>query len=1003
MSSSVAFSSEESGMKFYISSEDVSLLPPTQPLTVSATTTTCTTTDAPSTAVDSSNSSSPPPHPPQRLRYQQQLSVEEETGGERPSLQQHQSELLYAALSEKEAVIVALTQQLQECEAELEAVLPLLSQQQQQQQGSGHRETREYRALHSTATEEESSTGGDSGGEQAVGTTTQVGGGLAALSPYGAVNNTTVTHTSSSLLTSSGVDEHHLQLQQQAIAEQAAASQQRHLTRLELRVRQAEEQLASREELITSLQGELNEAVIRWDALRAELRQAEALAGSHRVQARKLAEEKAALQKRYESFRSRHKEDWSSLQEEISHLSAGVETAEVSRQTQRQEVLVAKAESAALREQLADLQAAQAHSRADWAAERAAFAEALARRDDEVHQLHQQLLQQTDQRAVFMQEAAAARHERDAVQAQLSDILAAQLAEREESSLAHQSVLSQLHHHVHTTEEMDKAVQAAEALRRRAEKRLAQSELKAERLMKDAQDKALQSATAAVEEQQWLNELLNKHAESQVQTAQQLETALRERDEWKQEVEHLILMRHQAEKMAKEELSARDEAKQDAARLHVEVVELQAQVTSLTARVVRMDRDEKRLIPMLRQRQMQLWEWVREGKKKVSKLGGEQGQRRAGSGITHSKPAAAAAGGSVGSPVVEAVELVETEEDGDDEVMKDTSYPPSPPVMRKKGEKAVVLQRKHALAASSSTGRLQQKQHCHGALAIAESIGLLVDGVEELIASLHTTALQQQAVIVHLRHQRQQERLRAAARERSEEQRREEAVAEEVMRVLSVLPLMVSETLRHAAEDLAAQQDEHAAQSSPPPQRQKRHRTREEAPQQQQSAYEDLVRGHLDAAILSDEVRAECETLVSLLLGGGSTAGWAAAAPPTESRAALVEEDEAEAIAAAAATVSKETTMASVTQLLRRYASFTATFIWEAEQLNALRVCLKDGAASSSLPQFLVAEGGKKEKKTARSLSRPEYSGGAAAGQAARLVLACGVYLSETASRSVRR
>jgi len=291
--------------------------------------------------------------------------------------------------------------------------------------------------------------------------------------------------------------------------------------------------------------------------------------------------------------------------------------------------------------------------------------------------------------------------------------------------------------------------------------------------------------------------------------------------------------------------------------------------------------------------------------------------------------------------------------------------------------------------------------------------------VEELIASLHTTALQQQAAIVHLRHQRQQEKFQVATRERMEEQRREEVAVEEVMRVLSVLPLVVSETLRHAAEALVSQQQqgEHAQPSSPPQHQSSswKKSTRKEAPQhqqqqqqqqQQQSSYEDLVRDHLAAAILSDEVRAECETLVSLLLGGGSgTGGGVAAAPPTESRSELVEEDEAEAIAAAAAIVSKETTMASVIQLLRRYAAFTATFVWEAAQLNELRVCLKGGAASSSLPGFLVAEGGKKkEKKSAQnSHSRPGYRGGAAAGQAARVVLACGEYLCEAAHRSVRR
>eukprot|EP00796_Vickermania_ingenoplastis_P012135 gene12135-8356_t len=330
------------------------------------------------------------------------------------------------------------------------------------------------------------------------------------------------------------------------------ASQDRLIQRLRSRLEQAKQEALQREHVIDVLQQEMNDALLKWESVVRDLRQAEhtmavqaleldQLRVSERDAKAAFQTERRQLQAQLQAAEGRHRDQWEQLQAEVTHLSEDVGEVETVRQQHQrraaaveQQLSMALREGERLRQEVRDLQqlrSAEAAlleaARVEEKSQKVALLERLEREQEAVAaaagreksqmavqlRLEQELqaasaaLQTSTETIQSLQQALALKNsELQEVQERAVKKFEALLREEEEQ---HKSALSQVEYCVQSSEEMNKIVAAAEAKRRRAESKLFKYQRGYELLQLGARQQAANAAEEVLEQHRWAAQVLD--------------------------------------------------------------------------------------------------------------------------------------------------------------------------------------------------------------------------------------------------------------------------------------------------------------------------------------------------------------------------------------------------------------------------------------------------------------------------------------------------------------
>lgn len=347
-------------------------------------------------------------------------------------------------------------------------------------------------------------------------------------------------------------------------------SQERQLERLQLRVNQLQLEGQHREEVINTLQQEMNDALLKWEAVVRELREAEHTMVNQKLQIEQLEKErqdkKAFWERERESWKaeekrlrsalqvseSRHQAEWSALQTEITQLSEDVNEVNATRQEQlrhsktlEDQLMEKSSQCSALEQQLADIQQRRVHEASLFEEARLldkqeklkmqATLEQKEREHDQIwfqnQQLHQaqSALDQEIKRLTetlevstqtihrLQQQLCIKEKEQEQLKNTALERFETLLREEEEQQ---KSVLSQVEFCVQNGEEMNRIVAAAEYKRKKAEDKLQKVIDWNERLQISAQEQAAKMSEDMLEQHQWAADALGKlHGQLQEATA----------------------------------------------------------------------------------------------------------------------------------------------------------------------------------------------------------------------------------------------------------------------------------------------------------------------------------------------------------------------------------------------------------------------------------------------------------------------------------------------------
>lgn len=356
------------------------------------------------------------------------------------------------------------------------------------------------------------------------------------------------------------------ELEKQSLEERALL-QQRQIERLKARCLQVEEEGKQREEVISALQEEMNEALAKWERVAHEHRNLKGTVAEQKLHIQKLEEEKkqreaqwreerhqsAKREKQLESMlraaEERYKAEWVALQAEINRLSDDVEDASQLRQAYQalqqkfdQQMSERKEKCSIAEQQLADLSAvreqeislfessrvlemeekSQLHAlledaqRENHELSLSVEAHRVAREslEEEVAMLSRSLENTTDALHQLQHALRVKEEEQLAIQSTAVDRFESLL--REENA-KHQQALSQVEYHVQSSEEMSRIVAAAEQRWNNAEKRLVLIREERDALRLAVQEAASKTSEELLEQHQWAAKVMEKYHEEMQQ------------------------------------------------------------------------------------------------------------------------------------------------------------------------------------------------------------------------------------------------------------------------------------------------------------------------------------------------------------------------------------------------------------------------------------------------------------------------------------------------------
>lgn len=433
--------------------------------------------------------------------------------------------------------------------------------------------------------------------------------------------------------------------------EERIASLERLVQRLRQRLDQAKTEAKHRESVIEVLQQEMNDALLKWESVVADLRQSERVVAEQKIQLKEKTELLSWWSRRYKegeedwkqrlhAVESRHEAEWSAIQQEVAQLADDVEGASVAKAEQQsnssslhQQLEQTRMRCAQLQKELVEVK--QLRSKELSLFEEARYAEKeektilcaqMEQREAEHHHLLQRLetiisskeqAEKEAKTATATLEASASalqsvekalkrkekemRELQDAEQQRLRDALDA-----EEEKQEH--LLSRVEYCVRSGEEMNRIVALAETRRKKAEEKLSLVTAECETLRHHLREQAANTARDILDQHQWTANLMGKlHGQLQHVTGlleketakglhlQSLVTALQHSSQ--EQGRRLGLLQEEA-------LKAREECKQSLS----EQLSLTSKHKKLAAKVAMSDAAKQNVTRNLRRWKCKLWE-----------------------------------------------------------------------------------------------------------------------------------------------------------------------------------------------------------------------------------------------------------------------------------------------------------------------------------------------------------------------------------------------------------